>query len=272
MFKKTKGFILGVVVTLVLTMAGTALASTVRNINVTYRDIRIVVDGQEITPRDAQGNVVEPFIFEGTTFLPVRAVAEALGQEVDWDGATNTVYIGGAPTQPTEPPPTYESAPAPQPETFMLHTGTFTVGQDIPAGRYVITVEGSGNFIVHNADERLHVNEVLGRGVASVTADFGNGYQIRISGIERVIFTPAVRMLSTTLTTGHWVVGQDIPAGIYDAIPATGESGNFIVHQANGRLAYNEILGSRVEKLRVNLQNGQTIRISSLSSVSFVAP
>ncbi|MCL2401000.1 MAG: copper amine oxidase N-terminal domain-containing protein, partial [Oscillospiraceae bacterium] len=32
----------------------------------------------------------------GTTFLPVRAVAEALGQEVDWDGATNTVYLTGA--------------------------------------------------------------------------------------------------------------------------------------------------------------------------------
>jgi hypothetical protein len=53
----------------------------------------LVVNGQEVTPRDVQGNVVEPFIFEGTTFLPVRAVAEALGQEVNWDGATNTVYI-----------------------------------------------------------------------------------------------------------------------------------------------------------------------------------
>ena len=105
MFKKTKGFILGVVVTLLLTMAGTVLASTVRNINFTFRDIRLVVNGQQVTPRDAQDNVVEPFIFEGTTFLPVRAVAEALGQDVNWDGATNTVYIGGTPAQPTEPPP-----------------------------------------------------------------------------------------------------------------------------------------------------------------------
>jgi hypothetical protein len=56
-----------------------------------------VVNGELITPRDGQGNVVEPFIHNGTTFLPARAIAEALGQTVEWDGATQTVYIGPRP-------------------------------------------------------------------------------------------------------------------------------------------------------------------------------
>ena len=30
----------------------------------------------------------------GTTYLPVRAVANALGKEVYWDGPNYTVYIG----------------------------------------------------------------------------------------------------------------------------------------------------------------------------------
>ena len=61
----------------------------------TYRDIRITLDGVELIPKDAEGNVVEPFILDenGTTYLPVRGVGSALGLEVGWDGATNTVTL-----------------------------------------------------------------------------------------------------------------------------------------------------------------------------------
>ena len=61
----------------------------------TYRDIRITLDGVELVPKDAEGNVVEPFILDenGTTYLPVRGVGSALGLEVGWDGATNTVTL-----------------------------------------------------------------------------------------------------------------------------------------------------------------------------------
>lgn len=37
---------------------------------------------------------VEPFIYNGTTYLPVRAVAEALGEKVEYDKNSSTVYIG----------------------------------------------------------------------------------------------------------------------------------------------------------------------------------
>ena len=59
-------------------------------------NIKLVVDGAPVTPKDAAGNAVEPFSCNGTTYLPVRAVASALGKEVTWDGNTNTVYIGDA--------------------------------------------------------------------------------------------------------------------------------------------------------------------------------
>lgn len=63
-------------------------------IEAVYNDIKIVVDGQQITPTDGNGKVVEPFISYGTTYLPVRAVANAFGKEVDWDAETNTVTLG----------------------------------------------------------------------------------------------------------------------------------------------------------------------------------
>ena len=73
-----------------------ASGSVTRTIEANYMNIKLVVDGAEVTPKDAAGNVVEPFASGGTTYLPVRAVANALGKEVTWDGNTNTVYIGSA--------------------------------------------------------------------------------------------------------------------------------------------------------------------------------
>ena len=58
-----------------------------------YRGIKIILDGATITPKDANGNVVEPFIIDGTTYLPVRALSNALGFDVGWDNATSTVSI-----------------------------------------------------------------------------------------------------------------------------------------------------------------------------------
>ncbi len=82
---------------LVMGLAIPALAATVKTIEANYMDIKLVVDGVPITPKDANGKEVEPFAFEGTTYLPVRAVGEALGKDVKWDGETKTVYVGEIP-------------------------------------------------------------------------------------------------------------------------------------------------------------------------------
>lgn len=58
-----------------------------------YRNIRLLYDGEHVELWDAAGNTIEPFILDGTTYLPVRAVAELFGRAVDWDGATDTVTL-----------------------------------------------------------------------------------------------------------------------------------------------------------------------------------
>lgn len=58
-----------------------------------YNNIRITLDGATITPKDANGNSVEPFIIDGTTYLPVRGIASALGLSVSWDGTNKTVLL-----------------------------------------------------------------------------------------------------------------------------------------------------------------------------------
>ena len=66
---------------------------------VSYRDIQLFVDGKLFIPKDATGVVVEPFIYEGTTYLPIRAISEALGKDVEWDGETSTIYVGPRPDE-----------------------------------------------------------------------------------------------------------------------------------------------------------------------------
>ena len=108
MRRQWKGFISGILVTvLVLGLGASALAATARQLNATYSGIQITLDGKTITPKDANGAVVEPFAVDGTTYLPVRAVADALGLGVDWDGERNTVVLtspqtGNGETQGTE--------------------------------------------------------------------------------------------------------------------------------------------------------------------------
>lgn len=78
-------------------LCGTAFATDAiktQMIEANYMGIKLVVNGIEVTPKDATGHEVEPFTSNGTTYLPVRAVAAALGQDVEWDGETKTVYIG----------------------------------------------------------------------------------------------------------------------------------------------------------------------------------
>ena len=71
MKKRTLTLVLALVLCLGFT-AGALAASGTRTIEVTYRDIKLVVDGAEVTLKDGAGNSIEPFIYNGTTYLPVR--------------------------------------------------------------------------------------------------------------------------------------------------------------------------------------------------------
>jgi uncharacterized protein YneR len=98
MKKELKGFIAGFIMCMILSSAAFA-APIERSITAIYNDIKIYVDGNRIQPKDAKGNKIEPFGYNGTTYLPVRAISEALGKTVSWDGKTNSVYIGQKPVQ-----------------------------------------------------------------------------------------------------------------------------------------------------------------------------
>ena len=76
MKKRTRFLILALCFALLLSTAVYAAARS-KTLTAYYNDIKLVVDGVPVTPKDANGTVVEPFIVDGTTYLPVRAIGEA---------------------------------------------------------------------------------------------------------------------------------------------------------------------------------------------------
>ena len=84
MKKTLKGYLAGLLSAALLLCGTTYAANTVR----------IVLDNKELIATDVNGNRVDAIVIDGTTYLPVRAIANAFGKAVYWDGETSTVYLG----------------------------------------------------------------------------------------------------------------------------------------------------------------------------------
>ena len=55
----------------------------------------IVIDGVERTFYDVNGKVCDPALYNGSIYLPIRAIGEIMGKTVSWDGVTDTVTLSG---------------------------------------------------------------------------------------------------------------------------------------------------------------------------------
>ncbi len=55
--------------------------------------IHLEIDGQKYLPKDVKGNAVDVFLYNGTTYVPIRAIAENFNKEVKWDAKRQTVLI-----------------------------------------------------------------------------------------------------------------------------------------------------------------------------------
>jgi len=69
--------------------------------------IKLMLNGSVFEPKDEDGLKLVPITYRGSTYLPLRAVAEAAGLEVAWDGKTNTAYLGDTDVTISEDGPSY---------------------------------------------------------------------------------------------------------------------------------------------------------------------
>lgn len=115
MKKGLKGFLLGVIITTLL-MSTAFGAEVKKTIEVIYNSVNLTVNGQKIT--------ADNILYNGTTYVPLRAVADALGKDIGWDGQTNTASINDK--------------------------GTAVKSDPIPTGKYEYTVKDSNGKALYS--------------------------------------------------------------------------------------------------------------------------
>ena len=106
MKKKLMSFVTGALAALLISStAVTALAAS-GAIRIEVSPISVLVDGEVFQPKDAKGNDVMVFTYNGTTYAPLRALAEAYGLEVGYDSARHIATVNKPSTQAQPSAPT----------------------------------------------------------------------------------------------------------------------------------------------------------------------
>ena len=142
-------FVCGVLVALLTLSTVTVFAATntTKQISVTSGNINLVVNGKHVIPKDAAGNVVEPFLYDGTVFVPLRAVAEALNMDPTWDSATTTATLTSKtpaatlPGNPTQPAVPYRAGSVKQ---ITVTSGSINL---VINGTHIIPKDAAGNVV-----------------------------------------------------------------------------------------------------------------------------
>lgn len=107
MKKRIPSFISGMLTTaLIVALSVSALAAT-GTIKLEVNPISVLVNGEEFHPKDAKGNDAMVFSYNGTTYAPLRALAETYGLEVGYDSEKNLATVS---TPNMTVPSQYESA------------------------------------------------------------------------------------------------------------------------------------------------------------------
>lgn len=92
--QKMKWYLCGMITAVMIVQLLTPALALVQQTFQVYTGINIYVNDVKLDPKDANGNTVPVFAYNGTTYLPVRAISNALGIPILWEGETESVYVG----------------------------------------------------------------------------------------------------------------------------------------------------------------------------------
>ncbi|NOV01183.1 NPCBM/NEW2 domain-containing protein [Paenibacillus planticolens] len=145
-------------------------------------DIRFTLNAAPWTPKSADGQVQSPLIVDGSTYLPIRAVAEAVGLEVGWLEQEQTVELKrkGTANDPSVP---YKDASQNSPD--ILADFDFTQRSSDPNGPYIYMNESivgeslrvGTRTAIHGLSSTVHVRDGEAPTEASIEFNIQGAYK-----------------------------------------------------------------------------------------------
>ncbi len=58
-----------------------------------FPGMNLAINGETFVPKDVNGKEVDVFSYNGTTYVPIRAISQAFGMDVSYDDATKTAMV-----------------------------------------------------------------------------------------------------------------------------------------------------------------------------------
>lgn len=151
-----KKLLTGIIIGAMITTSVSAIAATTKvNMEAVYSVNKLIVNGVDT----GKGNTA--FVSGGTTYVPLRTVSDALGNEISWDSSTKTIYINTPNSsttttgEPTDLPPVSNTPvvnrPVTLPSTPQTTTSTKFISQS-QAQQTALKAVGGGTVIWSKAD------------------------------------------------------------------------------------------------------------------------
>lgn len=220
--------------------------------------IKILVNGEEFKPKDANGNDVMTFTYNGTTYAPLRALAEAYGLEVGYDAAKKMATVGDKNADSSKVNASSENK---QPESSVTLSssyvsGNYKVGVDIPAGTYVLIPNSSKSkaYFSYSSDPNgrdiIENDNFAGNSIIQINT--GEYLELSRCTAYPIESAPEIKPQNGILADGFYIVGIHIPAGEYKVITNSDSRGYYCL--------YNDIRRDDIES-NDNFENSRYIFI-----------
>lgn len=213
-----RDFIAGALVTATFTTlvlpAGAALIS--KNIQV-KTGVDIYVNGVKMEPTDANGKPVETFVYNGTTYVPLRAVSQSLGNAVSWDGENQRVYIGeipGAKQYLLTVCPPYETrgytAPATIAMSGKIYANGFTLYQGSGGGFALFNLDGQYDTLSFDVGHRDGATLNSSKVYIYLDGDLAFSTELTSEMLPQHFEVPLYNALRMKIETDQWGSGYGI--------------------------------------------------------------
>lgn len=96
-FKKVPMFLAVALLMMCSFALGAHAAGTSEPITAYMRyDVDVKYNGESVVMKNVNGTRVYPISYEGSTYVPIRAIGNLFGVPVEWDGATKSVVLGAS--------------------------------------------------------------------------------------------------------------------------------------------------------------------------------
>lgn len=178
-----------------------------KSVDVFFNNIKVILNGHELELKDGNGNTVEPFILDGTTYLPVRAISEALDLSVEWDKSANNVVLGTKLDN-------YDTSLTESESDFVFDSSSGTITDYVGESKdVIIPSEINGVSVISIGDSAFECKNLTSVTIPSSVTSLGK-YAFAVNGLTSIIIPSSVTSMGTGVFYSNLLTSVTIPNSI----------------------------------------------------------